>query len=160
MPPSTRETAADSLVNSIGEVIGVNTSILSKSCSSTGIGFAIPTNRAVQVASNLIDSGTREFWTGFWLHPNLTPWLARAVGLPIHSGALITRIEKNSPAARAEIDPGDLIVEVNGLRVKSDQDIARAFHTGKVGEAFTLKVLRGRVFRNVRLVLEEVPEVQ
>ncbi len=148
------------LVNSIGEVIGVNTFILSKSGGSTGIGFAIPINRAVQVARNLIDSGTREFWTGFWLHPNLTPWLARAVGLPIHSGALITRIEKNSPAARAEIDPGDLIVEVNGLRVKSDQDVAGAFRTGRVGEAFTLKVLRGRVFRNVELVLEEAPEVQ
>jgi serine protease Do len=148
------------LVNSSGEVIGVNTFILSKSGDASGIGFAIPINRAVQIARNLIDSGTQEFWTGFWLHPNLTPWFAHAVGLSIHSGALITRIEENSPASRAGLSPGDLIVKVNGRRVTSDKEVVGAFRSGRVGEVFNLKVLRGRILRNADLLLEEDPGVQ
>ncbi|MDA0746696.1 MAG: trypsin-like peptidase domain-containing protein [bacterium] len=145
------------LVNSIGQVIGTNTFILSKSGGSLGIGFAIPIHRAAEVARKLIEGGSQEFWTGFWLHANLTPWLAHALGLASSSGALITRVEDNSPASRAKLSPGDLVIRVNSRRVRSDEDVAEAFRNGRVGEVFTVQILRGRRQFDTRLVLEQAP---
>ena len=143
------------LVISLGEVIGVNAFIFSKSGGSLGIGFAIPINRAMDVARRLIEGG--EFWTGFSLHPKLTPWLAGAIGLATYEGALITRVEDNSPAARALFNPGDLILTVNGRRVKTKNDVDKIFHEGRVGEVFILQILRGRRRFKTELVLEQAP---
>jgi serine protease Do len=145
------------LVNSDGQVIGVNTFIFSSSGGSLGIGFAIPINRAAEVANRLIAEGRQEFWTGFWLHPNLTPWLARALGLLTAQGALITRVEDDSPASKARLRPGDLIVIIDRQRIRSDDDVVRALREGRVGEAYELTILRGRRRFTTRLVLEEAP---
>ncbi len=144
------------LVNSAGEVIGVNTFIFSKSGGSLGIGFAIPISRAIKAARRLIEGG--DFWTGFWLsHQNLSPWLAAALGLAADEGALITRVEEGSPAARARLNPGDLIYGINGRRVSRNSDVEKAFQQGRIGEVFVLEVLRGRRKFRTELVLEPAP---
>ncbi len=143
------------LVNSLGEVIGVNTFIFSKSGGSLGIGFAIPIYRAMEVVRRLIEGG--DFWTGFVLHPKLTPWVAGAIGLATYEGALITRVEDNSPAARAQLNPGDLIVRINDRQVKSKNDAEEAFREGRIGEVFSLQILRGRRRLKTELVLEQAP---
>ena len=148
------------LVNSVGQVIGTNTFIFSKSGGSLGIGFAIPINAAAEMAAQLIEGGRQEFWTGFWLHADLTPWLAHALGLATASGALITRVEDESPSSRAGLSPGDLILRVNGQRVLNDEDVAEAFRAGRVGEVFTLVLLRGRRQFESKLVLEKAPVSQ
>jgi serine protease Do len=148
------------LVNSVGQVIGTNTFIFSRSGGSLGIGFAIPINRAAQIATRLIEGGRQEFWTGFWLHADLTPWLAHALGLATASGALITRVEDGSPSSRASLNPGDLILRVNGQRVLNDKDVAEAFRAGRVGEVFTLVILRGRKRFESKLVLDQAPVTQ
>ena len=144
------------LVNSAGDVIGVNTFIFSKSGGSLGIGFAIPINRAMEAARRLIEGG--DFWTGFWLsHQNLSPWLAAALGLAADQGALITRVEEGSPAARARLNPGDLIYGINGSRVRRNDDVEKAFQRGRIGEVFVLEILRGRRKFRTELVLEQAP---
>ena len=145
------------LVNSDGQVIGVNTFIFSKSGGSLGIGFAIPIDRAVKAANRLIAEGRQEFWTGFWLHRNLTPWVARALGLLTSEGALITRVEDNSPASAAKLKPGDLIVKIDQQRIVDESSVARAFRDGRVGEVYELTVLRRRRWLSTKLVLEEAP---
>ena len=148
------------LVNSDGKVIGVNTFIFSKSGGSLGIGFAIPIDRAEKVARDLIENGhSRAFWTGITIY-NLNRQIARMLGLATDSGALIARVEAKSPAERAGLNPGDVIVMVNGHRVRSADDAIEAFREGRVGDIFVLTILRGRRRLEARLVLERASEEQ
>ena len=94
------------LVNGVGQVIGINTFIFTKSGGSLGIGFALPVNRAREIAERLIAGGVQEFWTGFEVHPNLTPGLAHALGLYTHRGALITRVADRSPGVSRKAESG------------------------------------------------------
>ncbi len=148
------------LVNGVGQVIGINTFIFTKSGGSLGIGFALPINRAKKIADRLIAGGVQEFRTGFELHPNLTRGLANALGLYTHRGALITRVADNSPASRARLNPGDLIISVNGLAVRSADDVDGAFQDARIGDTLTLEILRGRLRFAARLLPEQTPAGQ
>ena len=83
--------------------------------------------------------------------------MAGAIGLATYEGALITRVEDNSPAARAQLNPGDLIVRINDRQVKSKNDAEEAFREGRIGEVFSLRILRGRRRLKTELVLEQAP---
>jgi serine protease Do len=145
------------LVNSLGHVIGVNTFIFSQG-GALGIGFALPINRAIESARQLIDRGSREFWTGLDFH-SLSPTIARALGLSTAKGALITVVEPLSPGESAGLRSRDVIVMVNGKLVYDANDLIEAFRYAAVGDIFYLKILRGRadVF-DVKLVLEQDPK--
>ena len=149
------------LVNSSGQVVGVNAFIFAQSGGgSQGIGFAIPINRAIEVADKLIDGGSPEFWTGAVIQ-NLNRRKAKALGLATTSGALILTVTEESPSSKAGLVPGDVIVKVNGFFIRSADEVVEAFREGRVGAAYDLTVLRGRrgltVFRT-RLVLERDPQ--
>jgi serine protease Do len=150
------------LVNSLGQVIGVNTFILSQG-GALGIGFAVPIERAIEAARQLIDQGSRDFWTGLDIH-SVTPHIARTLGLSTARGALITVVEPLSPGESAGLLAGDVIVMVNNGRVDSADDLIGAFRTAVVGDTIALKILRGRVFRgrgggffDTNLILEQDP---
>ena len=144
------------LVNSLGRVIGVNSFIFSQG-GSLGIGFAVPIDRAIQVASQLIDQGSREFWTGLDIH-NLNSHIARTLGVWTIKGALITVVDPLSPGESAGLLPGDVILMVNEKNTSSADDVVDAFWYAAVGDTFNLKILRGqdRVF-DAQLVLEADP---
>ncbi len=148
------------LVNGVGQVIGINTFIFTKSGGSLGIGFALPINRARKIAERLIAGGVQEFWTGFEVHPNLTPGLANALGLYTHRGALITRVADRSPASRARLNPGDLIISVNGRAVRNADDVDRIIEDARVGDVLSLSILRGRLRLATRLRPERAPAAQ
>jgi len=145
------------LVNSDGQIVGVNAFIFEQSGSSQGIGFAIPINRAIEAANQLIDGGSPEFWTGVVIQ-NLNRRKARALGLATVWGALILTVNESSPSSKAGLVPGDVIVEVNGFRIRSADEVVEAFKDGRVGAAFDLMVLRGRTPFKTRLVLERDPQ--
>lgn len=144
------------LVNSLGQVIGVNTFIFSHG-GALGIGFAVPINRAIETARQLIDRGSREFWTGLDIHI-LSVDIARTLGLSTAKGAVITVVEPLSPGESAGLRPLDVIVMVNGIRVDDANDLIEAFRYASVGDVFNLKILRGRadVF-DAQLTLEPDP---
>jgi serine protease Do len=144
------------LINSLGEVIGVNTFIFTQSGGSLGIGFAIPIEHALEVADRLIEGGSPEFWTGLVIHNN-NRRIARAMGLATASGALITSVEEGSPAQKAGLTPGDVIVMINEAIINSADEVVELFREGRVGEVYALRVLQGRIVFNARLVLERDP---
>ena len=148
------------LVNGVGQVIGINTFIFTKSGGSLGIGFAIPISQAKKIADRLIAGGVQEFWAGFELHPKLTRGLANALGLYTHRAVLVTGVVDNSPASRAKLNPGDLIVAVNGKPVRSADDVGRIMEDAHVGEVLALDVIRGRLRFATRLEPEKAPAGQ
>ena len=107
------------LLNIFGELIGINTAIFSKA---QGIGFAIPINRARRIVNDLIHFGkVRKAWVGIVLQ-NLTPRLATRLGYKSGSGTVAAQVLGKSPAARAGIQRGDILVEFGGKRIASRED--------------------------------------
>jgi len=128
------------LVNIWGEVIGINTAILTPSGGSIGIGFAIPINKAKRVLESLIRYGeVRWPWVGIVMQ-ELTPELSEKLG--IEGGVQIVGVEEGGPADRAGVQPGDILVKVNGKRVTSMFEAREEILKAKVGETVTLTVMR------------------
>ena len=149
------------LLNQQGQVIGVNTAILSPSGGSVGIGFAIPSDMIKRVVTQLIAHGkvTRGF-LGVSAQM-ITPQMAQALKLPMsnpnNDGALIAAIAPNSPAAKAGLKPGDVITAVNGQSVKSPGDLASDIANVDPSAKADITYLRGGASQDVSVAVEEMP---
>jgi serine protease Do len=111
--------------NSEGQVVGVNTAIFSPSGGSVGIGFAIPSDVAKGVIQQLKDDGkVNRGWIGVQIQP-VTQDIADSLGMKDAKGALVSKVEKDSPAASAGVKDGDVITAVNGQPVADSHDLAR-----------------------------------
>ncbi len=105
------------LINAAGELIGINTAIYSRSGGSEGIGFAVPVSLMRQITAQLREHGeVPRGWLGLELQ-ELTPQLAASVGIDNPSGALVAGVYRNSPAARAGVKPGDLLLAVDSQQL-------------------------------------------
>ncbi|MDD3124746.1 MAG: trypsin-like peptidase domain-containing protein [Candidatus Kapabacteria bacterium] len=137
------------LVNAKGEVIGMNTLIFSTAqngagAGSIGIGWAIPSNRVMKIVEKLRKSETinRNFFLGMDLQ-DLDQRTARYYNIESESGVFVTRTYSNSVASKAGIDPGDLIIEINGTTIKDANDFYLNVLDGEVGQKFEFTILRG-----------------
>jgi len=130
------------LINSRGELIGINTAIFSRSGGSQGIGFAIPTSLAQNVLSQLIEQGqvTRS-WLGIEAQP-LSPELAESFGLESTQGMVIAGVLRDGPADHAGLQPGDIITHINDAAVIHARDALKLITQAKPGETIDLKLLR------------------
>ena len=141
------------LFNLDGEVVGINTAIFSNSGGSVGIGFAIPANFAKNVIDQLIKFGeTKRGWLGVRIQ-TVTKEIADSLGLKDAIGALVTDVNKDSPADKAGLRPGDIIIEFNGKKVTAMRDLPRLVGEAPVGQAATLKVWRDKKEITKRVVL-------
>jgi Do/DeqQ family serine protease len=130
------------LVNSRGELVGINTAILGPTGSNIGIGFAVPVNMARAVMTQLIEHGeVRRGRLGITIQ-DLTPALADSMGLDLRGGAVISEIEAGSAAARAGLTPGDVIVEVNGQAVLDADDLRNLIGLMPVGTDLAIVLYR------------------
>jgi serine protease Do len=112
------------LLNLRGEVVGINTAIASSSGGSEGIGFTIPINMFVSIAEQLVQSGNvRRAYLGVRLDRRFNAAQADELGLPITRGALVTDVTANSPAARARLQVGDIIVKVDNTDIEGDDHL-------------------------------------
>jgi Do/DeqQ family serine protease len=137
------------LVNSRGELIGINTAILGPTGSSIGIGFAVPVNMAGAVMTQLIEHGeVRRGRLGITIQ-DLTPALADSMGLGVRGGAVISEIEAGSAAARAGLAPRDVIVAVNGQPVLDADDLRNLIGLMPVGTELTIVLYRDGRERSV-----------
>ena len=147
------------LVNLKGEVVGINTAIIAEG---QGIGFAIPVNMAKEIASQLQNQG---HVTRGWLGVNIqevTPELAKSFGLKDNKGALVSQVVPNSPAEKAGIQQGDIILEFDGQEVSDSKELPRIVASTPVGTSVMVKLSRdGKVTdRQVKLgEMEEKAEV-
>jgi serine protease Do len=127
-----------------GQVIGINTAIATPNGGSVGIGFAIPSNMAKPVIDQLRLHGTVERgWLGVQIQ-KVTPEIAAAVGLKAPAGALVAEVQPNSPASRAKVKQGDIILNFNGREVGEMRDLPRLVAAVKAGTTVDLVVWRNR----------------
>ncbi|MBP2226845.1 serine protease Do [Azospirillum agricola] len=124
-----------------GRVIGINTAIYSPNGGSVGIGFAIPSNLAKDVVAQLKENGKVERgWLGVKIQ-EVTPEIADSVGLPTAKGALVAEVTPDSPAARAGLRQGDVVLSYGGQPVETLRDLTRRVAETKAGDTIDLKVL-------------------
>ncbi|HSR71659.1 MAG TPA: DegQ family serine endoprotease [Kiloniellales bacterium] len=141
------------MFNLDGEVIGVNTAIFSPNGGSVGIGFAIPSNIAKDVVAQLREHGRVERgWLGVRIQ-QVTPDLAEALGLDEPMGALVAQVTEDSPAERAGLNQGDVIVGFNGRPVEEMRDLPRMVAAVRAGEEATVEILRKGETRRVDVTI-------
>jgi Do/DeqQ family serine protease len=130
------------LVNLRGELIGINTAILSRSGGNIGIGFAIPVNMAHSVMDQLIKYGSvKRGQLGVSMY-TVTPDIAHSLGLPSAVGALVSQVVEGSPADKAGIRTGDVITSVNGQPVKSNSELRNTIGLLRVGDKVDIGLVR------------------
>lgn len=146
------------LFNELGEVIGINTAIISPSGGSIGIGFAIPSKTAMQVIAQLREFGeTRRGWLGVRIQ-EVTDEIAESLGMSDAEGALVAGITEGGPAEEAGLTAGDVIIEFNGQRVPSMRDLPRMVADTPVAEEVDVVVLRKGTEVTLKVTLGRLEE--
>jgi serine protease Do len=145
------------LFNMDGQVIGVNTAIISPSGGSIGIGFAVPSNSAVQVIDQLKQYGeTRRGWLGVHVQ-NVTDEIAESLGLNEPKGALVATVSPDSPAATAGIQPSDVILSFDGQAIENMRSLPRAVAATPIGKSVAVQVLRKGQTMDVNVTVGQLP---
>jgi serine protease Do len=140
-----------------GNVIGVNTAIFSPSGGSVGIAFAIPADTVKSVVAQLRDKGSvTRGWIGVQIQA-VTPDIADSLGLKQATGALVSEPQKDSPAAKAGIQSGDVITAVNDAPVRDPRELARKIGTMAPGATVKLAVLHSGQSKTLTLTLGTLP---
>jgi len=131
------------LLNSLGEVIGVNAVIFTPNQGSIGLGFAIPINRVKTVLAELRKKGKieRNFWIG-WELQTVDQRVARYFGLDRAEGVIVADVKKGSPAETSGVKAGDIITEINGETIVNDDNVTGILVDAHVGDVLKLKILR------------------
>ena len=147
------------LVDMTGKLVGINTAIFSRSGGSQGVGFAIPANMVQVVVASARSGGTavKRPWLGAKLQA-VTPDLAERFDLKRPAGAVVTNVAAASPAARAGIKTGDVIVAVDGQLVDDPNGFDYRFATRPLGGQAQLGVMRGGKETKVAVALETAPD--
>jgi serine protease Do len=131
------------LVNLRGEVIGLNTAIASASGGNEGVGFTVPVNIAARVARALVEGEqVPRGWLGVGLEGDFTTERAKSLGLLRPTGTLVKNVNPQSPAERAEMKSGDVIVMYNGIRVEQDLHLISLVKLSNIGQKVEIVVLR------------------
>jgi serine protease Do len=148
------------LFNMNGEVIGINTAIYSPSGGSIGIGFSIPSNMAKAVVAQLRDFGhARRGWLGVRVQ-QVTPDIAESLGLKNPEGAMVAGVTDGSPAAKANIRNGDIILKFNGQDVKEMRTLPRIVAETEIGKSVPLTVWRDGKSMDLQVAIAELPDDQ
>jgi len=153
-----RGNSGGALVNTNGELIGINSQILSPSGGNIGIGFAIPSNMAKAVMDQLVKTGkVRRGMLGVNIQ-SVTSDLAASMNLPAARGAIVTAVQAGSPAEKAGIKRGDVITAVNNQPVVDNNSLRNQVASMAPGSNVTLTVLRNGRDQNVPVSLTELPD--
>jgi Do/DeqQ family serine protease len=143
------------LVNLRGELVGINTAILAPGGGNVGIGFAIPANMTQQVMTQLIEHGEVHRGRVGLLAQDLTPDLAKAFDIRETHGAVIAKVVKDSPAAKAGLKAGDVVVRVNGKPVVTSSDLRTSIGLLPVGETVTMDIIREGKNRTIKVSIAQ-----
>jgi serine protease Do len=146
------------LVNEDGELVGINTAIFSTSGGYMGIGFAIPSDMARTVMTSIIEHGrVIRGWLGVSIQ-NLTPELAKSLGIKETEGALISGVESNSPADKAGLKRGDLIIGLGGKKITDSTGLRNMVSGMAPGAKVDIRILRDGKEQTLSATLGEFKE--
>ncbi|MDN6871242.1 Do family serine endopeptidase AlgW [Pseudomonas citronellolis] len=130
------------LVDASGNLVGINTAIFSKSGGSQGIGFAIPVKLALEVMKSIVEHGSViRGWLGVEVQP-LTPELAESFGLQDQGGVVVAGVYRDGPAAQSGMQPGDIILDIDGKKAADGRTAMNQVARTKPGEKINIQVLR------------------
>ena len=145
------------LVNVKGELVGINTAIFSTSGGYQGIGFAIPSSMAKVVMDNLIKKGkVVRGWLGVSIQP-VTPELAKQFGIKDERGALVGDVVEDSPAEKAALQRGDVIIEYDGKEIKDPSTLRNMVAGTPPGNKVAINILRNGKEQKVQVTVAELP---
>jgi serine protease Do len=145
------------LVNTRGELMGINTAIFSRSGGYMGVGFAVPSNMVRKVMQSLIDKGkVVRGWLGVSIQ-ELTPELAKNFGVADAKGALVGEVVKDSPASKAGFIAGDVIVAMDGKSIDSPTSLRNRVADLAVGKDVTIRVIRDQKPAELKVKIAEQP---
>jgi serine protease Do len=146
------------LVNDRGELIGINTAILAPgSGGNQGIGFAVPVNLARNVMDQIVTHGSvQRAYLGVTIQ-EVTPAIAKAIGLPSPEGALVGDVSPNSPAQKAGIQSGDVILSMNGTQIAESNQLRMNVSMMNPGQTVNLKIFRNGQTSNITAQVGELP---
>jgi serine protease Do len=142
------------LINTRGELVGINTGIYSESGGYQGIGFSVPSNLARHVVDEIMKYGSVQRGTVDFIIDRLTPDLAQEIGATSTRGAVVTRMYRDSPSYDAGLRPGDVVVGFNGQAVDDASHLNKLIADSKIGSTASFKVLR-----NGRTIEMKIPIV-
>lgn len=146
------------LIDLKGELVGINTAIISRSGGYQGIGFAIPSTMAKAVMESLVKHGkVVRGWLGVAIQ-DLDKELSDAMGIGDSNGVLISDVTENSPAAKAKLKRGDVILRVNGEKMSSTGRLRNTIAAMGAGVKVDLSIIRDGEEKSISLVLGELPE--
>jgi len=146
------------LVDSNGKLVGINTAIVGPSGGNVGIGFAIPSNMVSDIMQHIVKYGeVRRGQLGVYIQ-DITPELAEALNLKTSKGAVIAQIVKNSPAEKAGIRPGDVVISVNGKTIKDGAQLRNEIGIQSLNSKLTLDFIRKGKKRRITVELEMPPK--
>lgn len=146
------------LVNVRGELVGINTAIFSQSGGNMGIGFAVPSNMAQSIMSQLVQTGkVIRGWLGVSIQ-ELTPELASQFGVGDTKGVLVSDVMEDSPAKKAGFERADVIVEYDGKSMDSPTHLRNAVAQTPVGKKVAVKILREKKAKTIELTIVEQPK--
>lgn len=155
--PINKGNSGGPLFNLDGRVIGVNTAIYSPNGGSVGIGFAIPSNLVEPVIAQIRDNGRVERgWLGVQIQ-DVTPEIASSMGLELPTGALVSDVVDDSPAAKGGLKSGDVIVGVDGQTVEDPNDLARMIAQKPAGSEVKLALQRDGKALSIGVTTGEMP---
>jgi serine protease Do len=155
--PINQGNSGGALINAGGELIGINSQILSTSGGNIGIGFAIPTNLSRDIMEGLVKDGhvTRGY-LGVMIQ-DVTPGLAKEFNLKDRQGALVGDVVPKGPAEKAGLKSGDVVLEFNGKAVRDSRQFKLQVARVKPGESVPVKVLRNGSTKSLDVTINELP---
>ncbi|MBJ11744.1 MAG: protease [Candidatus Marinimicrobia bacterium] len=148
------------LLNMKGELIGINTAIATGGYErgNRGVGFAIPSKMASRIMSDLIEKGyVSRSWLGVYIQ-ELDDKTAKALDLDIRDGALITDVVSGSPAEKAGIQEGDIIVSFNGESITDPSNLKNVVSLTKTDQKSKAKIIRDGKYKTIDVILENLPD--
>lgn len=156
--PINRGNSGGPLFDASGRVIGVNTAIWSPSGGNVGIGFAVPSSLAKSVVDQLRDHGSiARGWLGVQIQ-SVSEDLAQGFGVPEGKGALVAAVTPDSPAAKAGVKPGDLIVSMDGKALEDFKALPKLVAATEPGKRATLEVVREGKTRELTVTVGQTPD--
>ena len=145
------------LLNVRGEVIGINTAILSNRMANIGIGFAVPINLVRELLPQLRTGKVTRGKIGVTIQASrITQEDAESMGLPDRKGAVVREVERGGPASKAGLRPGDVVVEYNGRKVENDKNLVEMVVVTKPGTSVPVKVIRDKAAKSLSVTVAEL----
>ncbi len=145
------------LINTRGQLVGINTAILSRSGGNQGVGFAVPVNLAHHVTKQLVEHGrVQRGYMGVGIQ-DIDPTMSKTLSLPDAKGAVVTRVEPGGPADRAGFERYDVIRSIDGRKVRDVGELRLAVANQAPGDTIDVEVLREGAGKSLRVTLTEFP---